>query len=202
MDLFYHNPLVLDQARWPRKPYCSNDVKKYSSIIRSFKYALRFRQIQQNPPGIVFRMVFDIDKPKQPEPFMSWHLAGLPPPNWIAKNPENGHSHLSYELLVPVSLVDGSHSGRYLSSIGSFYGTLLKACKGGDLVKNPSHEYWLTYSLRDEFYTLDELADWLPMEKIKTKKKAAIDGDVFSIGRNCAVFEIARHKAYVLVRYY
>ena len=145
MRLYSTDSISLDQDRWPRKPYCSNDVKKYGQFPRTFKCAVKYRQIQPNPPGLVFRMVLDIDKPRQPEPVMSWHMAGLPPPNWIAQNPENGHCHLSYELSFPVSL-----------------------------------------------------ADWLPRKKIKIQKPA-IEGDVFSIGRNCAVFDILRKKAYEIV---
>lgn len=201
MRLYSTDSIALDQDRWPRKPYCSNDVKKYGQFPRSFKCAIKYRQIQPNPPGLIFRMILDIDKPRQPEPLMSWHLAGLPPPNWIAQNPENGNCHLSYELAVPVFLADGSRSGRYLSAIETGYGSLLKACPGysGILTKNPSHEHWQSYSLRGEYYTLDELADWLPRKKIDTKRKLEVDMDVFSIGRNCSVFEISRKKAYEIV---
>lgn len=201
MKLFIHNhnPLPLEQDRWPRKPYCSNDPKLYGVRIRSFGSAKTHRLIQPNPPGLVFRMVFDVDKPRQPEPFFSWELAGLPPPNWIAQNPANGHCHLIYEIGCPVSLKDGSRSGRYLSAIESAYGSALKADSNyhGNLVKNPSNKHWLSFSLRSDPYTLVELADWV---KIPPKiRPINVDENVFCLGRNSAVFEISRKKAYEII---
>ncbi len=199
MRLFYNDSIVLDHERWPRKPFCSDDPKKYGVQIRTFEHAKKRRLIQPNPPGLVFRMVFDVDRPRQQEPFFSWELVGLPPPNWIAQNPENGHCHLSYEIRCPVSLADGSRSGRYLSAVESTYGTALKADPvfSGNLVKNPSNKHWMSFSLRDDPYTLDELADWVEIPK--KIGPAKVDQDIFCLGRNCAVFDIARRQAYGIV---
>lgn len=199
MHLFYHDSIVLDQERWPRKPFCSDDPKKYGVRIRTFEHAKKRRLLQPNLPELVFRMVFDVDRPRQQEPFFSWELAGLPPPNWIAQNPENGHCHLSYEMGYPVSLSEGSRSRHYLSAVESTYGTALKADPNypGNLVKNPSNKYWMSFSLRDDPYTLDELADWVEIPK--KIRSAKVDGDIFCLGRNCAVFEIARKQAYEIV---
>ncbi len=159
--------------------------------------------IQPNPPGVVFRMVFDVDKPRQPEPFFSWDLAGLPPPNWISMNPGNGHCHLVYEIEDPVSLAGESRSGRYLSAIETAYGAALKADPAyhGNLVKNPAHPDWWSYRLRGKMYSLGELADWIELPK-KKKSSVRTDEYIFYLGRNCAVFEIARKEAYSIVRGY
>ena len=200
MRLFYPDSIVLERERWPRKPFCSDDPKKYGVRIRAFKCAKRYPFMQPNAPGIAFRMVFDVDKPRQPEPFFSWELAGLPPPNWIIQNPRNGHCHLSYEIRCPVSLKDGSRSGRYLSAIESAYGAALNADPNypGNLVKNPSNKHWMSFSLRNDLYSLDELADWIEIPK--KIRPINLDENVFCLGRNCAVFEIARTQAYKIVR--
>lgn len=69
MRLFYPDSIVLDRERLPRKPFCSDDPKKYGIRIRAFNIAKRYPFMQPNAPGISFRMVFDVDKPRQPEPF-------------------------------------------------------------------------------------------------------------------------------------
>src|SRR5262245_35440949 len=85
----------------PPKPYCSNDPKKYGTRIRPRTAAWLHRHVQLNGPQCIVWLVFDVDRKDAAFAAVD---GNLPPPNFIAVNPKNGHAHVAYLLAKPVHL--------------------------------------------------------------------------------------------------
>ena len=175
-------------------PYCTND--KGFSHIRTKSHAIKHAYIQPNHPEIIKWLVFDID---DPQALFAYHDKGLPRPQIIIKNPENGHAHYAYKLTTPVgNWRKSSHKAmRYLASVQKALRLALGADKsyGGNLVKNPchtSHEVYLTGAKSS--YTLAELAENLDLELYQAQEPANDEG----YGRNYSVFQHVRPHGYAL----
>ena len=85
---------LFNPNRLPQAPYCTRG-KGEAVVIRRLQSALRNPLIQINLPVLTWWLVFDID---HPQAAVAWQDAGLPPPNWVAVNPSNGHAHMVYGL--------------------------------------------------------------------------------------------------------
>jgi hypothetical protein len=55
--------------------------------------------LQLNPAALRHWLMFDIDASLAA---LTWERVNLPPPNWIAVNPENSRAHCGYLLEVPI----------------------------------------------------------------------------------------------------
>ena len=175
-------------------PYCTND--KGFSHIRTKSHAIKHTYIQPNHPEIIKWLVFDID---DPQALFAYHDKGLPRPQIIIKNPENGHAHYAYRLTTPVGnwRKSSQKAMRYLASVQKALRLALEADKsyGGNLVKNPchaSHDVYLTGAKPS--YTLAELAENLDLELSQAQEPANDEG----YGRNYSVFEHVRPYGYAL----
>ena len=175
-------------------PYCTND--KGFSHIRTKSHAIKHTYIQPNHPEIIKWLVFDID---DPQALFAYHDKGLPRPQIIIKNPENGHAHYAYKLTTPVGnwRKSSQKAMRYLASVQKALRLALEADKsyGGNLVKNPchtSHDVYLTGAKPS--YTLAELAENLDLELYQAQEPANDEG----YGRNYSVFEHVRPYGYAL----
>ena len=193
--------LFEDIGRWPRRPYCSDDLES-GLRIRSLAQALTKPYIQANPPHLRVWALFDIDRPLAA---LAWEDADLPPPTWTAINRQNGHAHSAWGLEVPV-LVDGLGARdaplRYLCAVESLMAERLQADPGfgGLITKNPAHPLWWTLRGPRLAYSLGELAEWLPgLEKHRPKRRAP---DQIGLGRNVALFDRVRQWAYRAIRPY
>ena len=191
--------LFADLERWPRKPYCTNDVAS-GLRIRPLKQAVTMTHIQCNRPHQCAWIVFDIDRPGAEN---SWRAAGMLEPTWIAVNEQNGHAHVAYGLRVPV-LVSGLGARdapmRYLASVESMMSDKLTADLGyaGKITKNPAHADWRVLRGPRMTYDLSELAANLPgIEKYRPKRKEI---EQVGVGRNVALFDKLRHWAYSAIR--
>lgn len=177
------------------KPYCANE-KNYCHI-RTKSHAIQHSHIQPNHPAICKWLAFDID---DSQALFSYHDNGLPPPQIIIKNPQNGHAHYLYRLTTPVG-VGGKSSMkavRYLASVQKALAIALGADSGysGNLVKNPchtEHETYLTGAQRS--YSLAELANYLDLETLYSQSTQVAANDA-GYGRNCALFEELRLFGY------
>lgn len=203
---------LFDSSRWPRRPYCSDDLES-GLRIRSLKQAITKPYIQANPPHLRVWSIHDVDKPyADPEAghlggsaVLAWEEANLPPPSWAAVNRENGHAHLVWGLSAPV-LVDGLGARdaplRYLCAIEALFRALLGADPGfsGLITKNPAHPLWRTLRGPSAFYELWELADALPnIEKFVPKRGRV---EEVGLGRNVVLFDQLRKWAYKGIRAY
>ena len=192
------------EARWPRKPYCTDDLTE-GLRIRPLKTAFEKRYLQHNPPHLKSFLVFDIDRPGAA---YAWEKARLPTPTWVAQNTENGHAHIAYGLKTPV-LVDADKARqapmRYLKAIESAYRDRLDAdpSYGGFITKNPRHRDWLDiWESTRRLYDLDELAEYVDLTKPPKRRQSAVEkaSEAYGFGRNCVVFDYLRHRAYRLIR--
>jgi hypothetical protein len=186
--------------RLPKKPYCSND--KTASRIRSTSEALKYAYLQPNPPGLLYWMVFDIDRD---DAVLRFEDVFAPPPNLVVSNYHNGHAHYFYALKTPVNTGENGrdHPKRYAEAI---YRSLA-AKLGADMrysrliAKNPLHPAFFTVSHRSEAYELSELADYLDLNAWKTARRRA-GREVNDAGRNCTLFDTLRAWSYEWVTEY
>lgn len=193
--------LFSDRGRWPKKPYCTDDLGA-GLRIRSLEHALRRPYIQANPPHLRVWSIHDVDRAGAA---VAWEDAGLPPPSWAATNKANGHAHLVWGLRAPV-LVDGLGARdapmRYLCAVESMMREALQADAGytGIITKNPQHPLWRTLRGPVMAYDLGELAEYLPgLEKHIPKRR---DPNAVGLGRNVSLFDNLRHWAYKAIRPY
>lgn len=201
---------LFSAIRLPRKPFCTNDYADGTRPrILPAERALEFRHIQPNHPVIKFRLVYDLDRPDGCElwsPLFVHEDAGLPPPNWVAINPENGNGHVGYELEFPVRMDDEFRkAARYLAAIEYAFGKELHADSSysGHLCKNPKHSHWETVWLTPIPYNLDYMAEFVDLAGVKFNAKNHPPNDeCFSLGRNCVLFDDLRNWAYKSVRQY
>lgn len=178
------------------KPYCS-DEKSFLKI-RDKSVAELKKYIQHNQPTKIKWLVYDCDYACALD-FISDNL--LPPPNLIAINPVNHHSHLFYGLETPVCITD---AGRFkpkdfLRKVSWFLGDLLKADKGytNFISKNPLSQHWQVLQIEPKSYELADFLDWFSIpQKLPREYKTT------GVGRNVTTFEIARRWSYRQVLQY
>lgn len=186
---------LFDAGRWPRRPYCSDDLET-GVRIRPLQTASQKKYIQPNPPHLRSWLIFDIDRPGAA---LAWQDANLPPPTWAAINPENAHAHLAWGLEAPVLIGDGGRIAplRYLAAIEAAYGAALDSDRGysGLLTKNPLHTDWRTVYGPPGLYELGYLAEFVDLPTRLPKKSESI-----GLGRNCTLFDLLRQHAYKVVR--
>lgn len=199
--------LTLDLAqitdRFPRKPYCSDDLHT-GLQIRPKHLALLKRYIQPNHPYYTHFFVFDLDYPTAYIDLF-YDMVGVPTPNLVVENPENGHAHYIYQLATPIYQTNASNDKpiKYANAVYLALRHELKADINytGLITKNAVHEHWRTHVLREQPYTLDQLSERLDLTTRQINKEIKID-EAVGLGRNCCVFHTVRHWAYVEVRKY
>lgn len=197
--------LVLEQftGNLPNKPYCSDDMN-FGVKIRPKHLALLKRYIQPNHPYYTHFFVFDLDYPTAYIDFF-YSMVGVPVPNLIVENPENGHAHYVYQLKTPIYQTNASNDKpiKYGNAVYMALRTALDADinYSGLITKNALHKHWRTHILREQPYTLDQLSDRLDLTTKQINKEIKVD-EAVGLGRNCCMFHTVRHWAYVEVRRY
>lgn len=184
---------ALIEAHAPHRPYCADE--KHFARIRPKVTALGERYIQLNPPAHQNWLILDIDRPGAA---FAWVDADLPPPTYVAINPENGHAHIGYALASPVCTSDAGRIApiRYLAAIERAYGLKVGADFGftGPLAKNPLHHGWRLWEpANTPSYELSELAEYVDL----AVRPALVP---VGVGRNCELFDRLRMWAYRAVR--
>ena len=189
---------LFNSNRLPQAPYCTAG-KGEAVVIRRLQTALRNPLIQINLPVLTWWLIFDVD---QPQAGLAWEDAGLPQPNWVAVNPENGHAHIVYGLNIPIKTADPEHikALRYFAAVYDAMTFALKADPNysGLLTKNPVHQNWRTYWGSKAAYELSELAEYVNLSNMQKR----VESDSRGFGRNCTIFDKLRAWAYVAVRDY
>lgn len=194
---------TLDQfsSKLPLKPYCSDDLQ-FGLKVRPKAIALGKRYIQQNHPCYTHYFVFDLDYQSAYVDFF-YSMVGVPAPNLIVENPNNGHAHFVYELETPIYNTDASRPKpiQYGHAVYQALREVLQADVGytGLITKNPLHQSWRTHALRNEPYSLQQLADKLDLTTRKINKAVSLD-EAVGLGRNCYTFNACRLWAYVEIR--
>lgn len=191
------NPVHSFEEHLPDKPYFTDNTL-LGLQIRKKTEALKARYIQANGPTHLYWLVFDVDLCGAA---LHWDHVGAPAPNITVKNPENGHAHLIYGLVVPVRTApDGKSTPlRYAASIENALREKLGADPGysGLICKNPLHSHWQVMVWETHLYTLDWLADYLDLSPYADKRKRLPE---YGLGRNCTLFERLRLWSYRAIR--
>lgn len=188
------------EDRLPRKPYCTDDLA-HGVMIRSLSAALRMRYIQPNRPGMSSYLAFDVDRA---DAGVAWMDSNAPRPNFIIKNPDNGHAHYLYALEAAVCTTSAARLEplRYLAAVERAIAQELDADPGysGLIIKNPAHAHWQTIITQTDAYTLSGLSSKLDL----TTRAANSDvvRESFGLGRNCTVFDELRFWSYKAVTRY
>jgi len=196
-----HQPDLFATHRWPRRPYCTDDLAR-GLVIRSLQQAISKAYVQVNPPKLRVWALFDVDRP---DAVASWDDADLPAPSWVTQNRENGHAHLAYGLSAPV-LVEGLEARqapmRYLCAVESLMRAKLRADEGfgGLITKNPLHPLWRTLRGPMQSYELSELAEYLPGLEKHLPRRGRVEN--VGLGRNVTLFDHTRQWAYRGIRDY
>ncbi|MER5733998.1 replication initiation protein, partial [Streptomyces sp. NPDC002138] len=187
------SPVLADYIEnLPHHPYCTDD--KGFCHIRSKSHAIKHAYIQPNQVARVSYIIIDIDHADGIHQCLI--DADLPPPHLIIQNPKNAHVHLVYRLVSPVFTWGKAKSApiRYLARIerGLVRALGADAGYGGNLMKNPIHRSWTTYTTTapKEGYTLEYLAQFVELDDMPD---AANDS---GFGRNCSLFDSVRHHGY------
>lgn len=192
MTRFYQPDLFA--ASLPRWLACTDNPADGVAMLPAEK-ALKRAHIAPNSRSLVWAMAFDIDRP---EAGAAWLDADLPQPNWIAQNPKNGHAHLGYALLAPVSrsMLSKDCPQRYLARIQHAMTRALGADQAYThfLTKTPGHARWRTIWGRQQPYGLDELRHALP-ENLPLPRKIS-RREAVGFGRNVSLFDSLRAWAY------
>lgn len=181
----------------PKRPYCTDDYSK--GIYRRMRDdAVKASHIEFNASRYVRWLVFDIDRATA---FFDWQDKVAPTPNFIIKNPKNGHCHYVIGLRSPVAKSETA-SIKALRYLAAVEGGLLEVYEGDygyskKIAKNPLSDKWDVWTPREELYDLDELAEYIPLSYGRPRSKPR---EIRSYGRNVALFDSLRFWAYEMVK--
>ena len=190
-------PLVQLYQDLPSTLRCSPHKHNTDFRRKSPKQATQNAYVGYNTPKVTTFIVIDLDYDGS---IFAYYDNVLPPPQFIIKNPLNGHCQYLYRLKDPVTFFEKSRPEpiAFLNAIEY----ALTVALGGDLgftgylaknALNGSHDVYYTGA---EPYSLHDLADYLDLPST-TPKTATADNDEF-YGRNDAIFNAVRHLAYPL----
>lgn len=197
--------LALDsfQNTLPKKPYCSNDLTQ-GVVIRPREMAINFKYLQPNHPYYQHYLILDLDYDAALVEIL-YSMTGLPLPNLLVENRENGRSHIFFKLRKPIYKTNASKLKPiiYANAILKRLQQLFNSDVGysGLIAKNPIHEHWRAYTLHPEPYSLHQLIQKLDITWDEANKPIKQD-EAIGLGRNCFIFHTARHWAYNEIRNY
>jgi hypothetical protein len=197
--------LTLDsfQETLPSKPYCTNDLAQ-GLLIRPKEMAVKFKYLQPNHPFYQNHLILDLDYESSLIEIL-YSMTGIPMPNLLVENKDNGRSHIFFSLKTPIYKTDASKIKPivYANAVIRRLQELFDSDIGysGLIAKNPIHEQWRAYTLREQPYSLKELADKLEIDWKEINKPIKQD-EAIGLGRNCYVFHTARYWSYVEIRKY
>lgn len=186
--------LDLFKSTLPSKPYCTNALEQ-GLRIRPVSTAERMRYIQHNAVNSKTWLVYDIDRAiTADEIYNDLHL---PVPNLFIQNPVNAHAHVAYSLITPIHLNDNSSQKpiRFAAALDVSLQAALDADRGyaGLIMKNPLNEHWRTFIGTEKSYELNELADYVDLDRYTDKR---VKVDVYGLGRNVRLFDQLRFWCY------
>lgn len=189
-------PLAQLYQDLPKTLRCSPYKHNTDFRRKTPKRATQSAYVGYNTPNVTTFIVIDLDYDGS---IFAYHDAGIPRPQFVIKNPSNGHCHYLYRLKDPVTFFEKSrqHPIDLLNAIEYALNEVLGGDKAftGYLAKNALSSAHEVYYTGAEPYTLHDLADYLDLTT-KTPKQAP--NDEF-YGRNDAIFHAVRKLAYPIV---
>ena len=177
----------------PKTLRCSPHKHNTDFRRKTPQQATQNAYIGYNTPKVTTFIVIDLDYDGS---IFAYHDNGIPRPQFVLKNPSNGHCQYLYRLKDPVSFHKNSRQAPIdlLNAIEYALNEVL----GGDMAftgylaknaLNTAHEVYYTGA---EPYSLHDLANYLDLPTHKPKQA---DNDEF-YGRNDAIFNAVRKLAY------
>lgn len=189
------------EEKLPKKPYATDDLNHGLGIYSKAQAMLK-AYLQPNHPYYQHSLIFDIDTPAAVVE-LDYCMVGVPMPNLITENPENGHAHFVYLLDTPVYKTDASRPKPiiYARAIERALQLVLGADVGysGLITKSPFSSKWRLYVRREKPYSLNELNSILEITWQEANKPVKQE-EAVGLGRNCCMFHTVRHWAYKEVR--
>ncbi|MBA0216224.1 replication initiation protein [Pectobacterium brasiliense] len=174
---------------------CDNPSK---GVYRRHKeIAFRNKYIAYNNRFFTNGLVFDIDHEYGA---IAWDLVGLPKPNIIIQNTNNGHAHLLYALKSPVLKTDAAKIKplKFAAYVQAGLTERLKADRAyaDVLMRNPLNKNESrTICNNIPEYELAYLSDFV-REDFSDKNKKQNRSNIYGLGRNVNLFEDLRKIAY------
>lgn len=188
-------PLAELYSNLPNTLRCSR-VKSSTQYRKKNNNANTYAYVGYNPPNVTRYIVIDLD---YKDAISAYYDHNAPLPQFIIKNPKNGHCHYVYQLKDPVTFYSRSKSApiRLLTATEQALRELLGGDKGftGHLAKNALNLAHETYITGAKPYTLAELSANLDLERIEDTSTAPND---HTYGRNSGTFDAVRVQAYKL----
>lgn len=198
----------IDPTDWEQIPYLAELYKELPAKLRfsPTKCETKFRKktpklvtnnpyIGYNTPFVTKFIVIDLDYNNS---LIAYYDAEIPRPQFVIKNPKNGHCQYLYRLKDPVSFFAKSRQAPIdlLNAVEWALNDVLKGDKAfsGYLAKNlfnTAHELYYTGA---EPYALGELAKFLNLPSYIPP--SAINDE--SYGRNVSIFNAVRQQAYAI----
>ncbi|QLG96733.1 replication initiation protein, partial (plasmid) [Pseudomonas yamanorum] len=196
-ERFYEESTALSRVliEAPYLARCSDN--KTAALVRPREYAIRYPYMQINRQGMVSWLIFDLDHTNA----LAWDDEGLPPPNLIVRNRNNGHSHLFYAI-PPVCTTENARDKpiQYMKAVYAAFALRLRAdtdYNSGPVAKTPGHPWWSTTELHNHVYELGELSEYVELEVSPWKKAPALEDLAHS--RHVILFTQLRYYAYSIV---
>ena len=194
------NPLEWEQipqltelySNLPNTLRCSR-IKNETSFRQKTKQATEYAYICYNTPKVTTYIVIDLDYDGS---IFAYYDNALPRPQFVLKNPQNGHCQYVYQLKDPIPFHKNSRQApiNLLNAVEHALTVALGGDRGftGYLAKNalnPSHDVYITGA---KPYTLGDLAEYLSLEYIQPTTSPNDE----EYGRNCGIFNAVRKLAY------
>ena len=192
-------PLVQLYQDLPKTLRCSTYKHNTDFRRKSPKQATQNAYVGYNTPKVTTFIVIDLDYDGS---IFAYYDNGIPRPQFVIRNPKNGHCQYLYRLKDPVTFFEQSRPEpiAFLNAVEH----ALTVALGGDLAftgylaknaLNPSHEVYYTGA---KPYTLHDLAQYLELNTPPTKPTPrTADNDEY-YGRNCSIFNAVKYRAYPL----
>ena len=196
----------VDTQQWEEVPLLAELYHNLPTTLRcsTVKNSTLFRKktdrvnfyayVGYNPPNTTRYIVIDLD---YKHAISAYYDYNAPLPQFIVKNPKNGHCHYIYQLKDPVTFYGKSRSApiRLLTATEQALTALLGGDKGftGYLAKNALNSAHETYITGVKPYSLSELSSHLDLERIENLNEPMND---CTYGRNSGTFDAVRVQAY------
>lgn len=186
-------PLAQLYQDLPKTLRCSPYKHNTDFRRKTPKRATQSAYVGYNTPNVTTFIVIDLDYDGS---IFAYHDAGIPRPQFVIKNPSNGHCQYLYRLKDPITFFKNSQQAPIdlLNAIEYALNEILGGDKAftGYLAKNALNSAHEVYYTGAEPYTLHGLADYLDLP---TYTPTTADNDEF-YGRNDATFHTVRKLAY------
>lgn len=205
MSLKERDAETWEQMWLPLWPLASDDLR--TGIYRTARKDARGRRyIEANPQALSNLLVVDVDHEDALMRALWDRREWLP--NAVVENPANGHAHAVWALAEPVTRTEYAQR-KPLAFAAAVTEGLRRSVDGdaaysGLITKNPEHADWHASWTSDRLYSLGELAEHLDAAGFMPAPswRRARRRNPVGLGRNCAIFETARHWAYREIRHH